>query len=293
MLYYGYSEEMLAHDMYMYFYELYGVNTFQNIANSELEHMTAVKALLDRYELDIPTDYGELSDEFDALKAEWEESLQKALEVWIKIEMLDIEDIAETIRTTDNDDFKIMFTNIGGASYNHLRGFVSWLANNWLTTDIDYSEYLSEEEVATKWGALKTKMAEKLEAEGVELPEQAKSSTIKENCDNEAGQQGQAQWKGMWKNNDKANYNKYANNSILKAKYKNAYAIKYGSIIGKMSDDKIESFVWKIDDLVVKVNNSTASDLTKEKYNAMLMALREIALENLDEDDSLLDSLFE
>jgi len=55
MLYYGYSEESLAHDMYMYFYELYGVETFKNIADSEAEHKTAVKSLLDRYGLEVPT----------------------------------------------------------------------------------------------------------------------------------------------------------------------------------------------------------------------------------------------
>lgn len=35
--------------------------------------------------------------------------------------MLDIEDIAKAIKTSDNDDLKLIFTNIGGASYNHLR----------------------------------------------------------------------------------------------------------------------------------------------------------------------------
>lgn len=112
-LLYSYSEETLAYDMYMYFYELYGQQTFLNIANSESEHQAAVKALLDRYGLETPTDYGELSDEFEALKAEGEQGLKQALEVGVKIEMLDIEDIADTILSTDNDDMKIIFTNIG------------------------------------------------------------------------------------------------------------------------------------------------------------------------------------
>ncbi|USN59292.1 MAG: DUF2202 domain-containing protein [Candidatus Peribacteria bacterium] len=185
MLYYGYSEELLAHDMYLYFYELYGTPTFKNIADSEQEHMTAVKTLLDRYELDIPTDYGELTDEFAALKAEGEESLLKALEVGVKIELLDIEDIAQTIRTTDNDDFRIIFTNIGGASYNHLRGFLTAINNAGLETEIDYSDYITDEEVATKGGSLKSKMAEKLEAEGMVLPEKASTTYIQENCANE------------------------------------------------------------------------------------------------------------
>jgi hypothetical protein len=120
-LYYGYSEEKLAHDLYTYFYSLYGTQTFQNIANSESQHMTAVKTLLDRYSLATPTDYGTLQSTFDSLRVEGEKSLQSALEVGLKVEMLDIEDIKDTIKTTDNDDLKIVFTNIGGASYNHMR----------------------------------------------------------------------------------------------------------------------------------------------------------------------------
>jgi len=40
--------------------------------------------------------------------------------------------------------------NIGGASYNHMRGFVNGLANNGYTTDIDYSDYLTSEDIKTK-----------------------------------------------------------------------------------------------------------------------------------------------
>lgn len=124
MLTYSYSEELLAHDMYQYFYSLYGVQTFSNIAASESEHQVAVKALLDKYGLPTPTTYGELTDEFAALKAEGSKGLKEALEVGVKIEMLDIDDIAKSLQSTDNDDIKVMYANIGGASFNHLRGFV-------------------------------------------------------------------------------------------------------------------------------------------------------------------------
>jgi hypothetical protein len=33
--------------------------------------------------------------------------------VGIQVEILDIEDIEEAIKRTDNDDFKVVFTNIG------------------------------------------------------------------------------------------------------------------------------------------------------------------------------------
>lgn len=287
MLYYGYSEELLAHDMYMYFYELYAVQTFQNIANSELEHMTAVKTLLERYNLEIPTDYRVLTDTFDELKTQGEESLQKALEVGVKIELLDIEDIAETIRTTDNDDFKIMFTNIGGASFNHLRWFLKALDNNGLETQLDYSAYLSEDDLATKWGSLKSKMAEMLEAEGEVLPVQASSATIKENCDTEQSENNT--WNANWKGNqsqstgniqNKNNENSY--NATLQAEYKNTYEAKYWDIISSMDDEKLLTLITKIDELITLVQTEDYTFIVKQKYNAMLYALREIAVESRD-----------
>ena len=67
---YQYSEELVARDAYTYFYSLYGVDVFKNIADSEAAHMASVKTLLDRYGLPTPITYGELQDEFDTLKAE-------------------------------------------------------------------------------------------------------------------------------------------------------------------------------------------------------------------------------
>ncbi len=172
-LYYGYSEEKLAHDLYTYFYSLYGTQTFQNIANSESQHMAAVKTLLDRYSLATPTDYGLLQSTFDTLKAEWEKSLQSALEVGLKVEMLDIDDIKKTIKSTDNNDLKIVFTNIWWASYNHLRWFSKALKNNGLSTNVDFSSYLSQDEVNSRW-SLKNKLADVLASEWVSIPSQIK-----------------------------------------------------------------------------------------------------------------------
>lgn len=256
MLYYGYSEESLAHDMYMYFYELYGVQTFKNIADSESEHKTAVKSLLDRYGLEVPTWYGDLTDEFESLKKEGSTSLLKALEVWVKIEMLDIEDIAETIRTTDNSDFKIIFTNIGWSSYNHLRWFLSAINNNGLTTTIDYSDYLTSDEINTKWGTLKYKMAEKLESEWVTLPTQANSNSIKENC---------------------------AKEETLKNKYKNTIETKYSKTISKMTINQSNELILKIDSLISDINNKNYTISTKQNYNAMLSILKDMLNQKISE----------
>lgn len=284
MLYYGYSEESLAHDMYMYFYELYGVQTFKNIADSEAEHKTAVKSLLDRYGLEVPTWYGELTDEFESLKQEGSTSLLKALEVWVKIEMLDIEDIAETIRTTDNSDFKIIFTNIGWASYNHLRWFLSAINNNGLTTSIDYSEYLTLDEVNTKWGTLKYKMAEKLESEWVTLPTQANSNSIKENCAKEEANQNQ--WQGMWNSSNVNKWQNWAVNSnfnSLKNKYKNTIETKYSKTLSKMDNTELNNLVSKIDLLSKEIQTKNYTTSTKQNYNAILSVLRDLAIVKISE----------
>jgi hypothetical protein len=67
---YQYSEEMVARDAYNYFYTLYGTPIFKTIAVSEQVHMDDVKILLDRYNIEIPASYGELTSTFTALKAE-------------------------------------------------------------------------------------------------------------------------------------------------------------------------------------------------------------------------------
>ena len=176
VLFFQYSEEMVARDAYNYLYDLYWNQTFANIAKSEQKHMDMVKKLIDRYWLETPTDYWVLNDTFLELKTYWEKWLKEAFEVWIKIEMLDIDDIEkEIVNNMDNDDMKLVFTNIWWASFNHLKWFVNALKNEWLTTDIDYSDYLSSDELNVRWWELKTKLAERLEDSWVSLPEWASS----------------------------------------------------------------------------------------------------------------------
>lgn len=195
-LYYQYNEEKVAYDLYTYFSELYGEKTFLNISTSESKHMEAVKTLLDRYSLEVPTDFWSLSWTYNTLKLEWEKSLQNALEVWIKVEILDIEDIVKTIKLTDNDDLKVVFINIGWASYNHLKWFVNWLEINSLTTNIDYSNYLTSDEINIK-GSLKDKLVEKLENEWVILNEVIKSNIW--NWNHRNSWNNNHNWKWMWK----------------------------------------------------------------------------------------------
>ncbi|MDD2907543.1 MAG: DUF2202 domain-containing protein [Candidatus Gracilibacteria bacterium] len=272
-LLYGYNEETLAHDLYTYFYELYNFQTFSNIASSEAEHQTAVKVLLDRYNLEVRAPYGELNETYAALKAEGEISLQKALEVGIKIEMLDIDDISKTIKNTDNDDLKIVFTNIGGASCNHLRAFARGLSYSGLTTDIDYSDYLPKDEINST-GSLKYKLAEKLEAEGVDLPTQTNTNSIKQNCVN---YQDNTNLNSNTGNNSGLNLALNSNYNSLKNKYRNSIETKYASTIGKMSQTQLKTLVTKLDEIALNIRNKNYNSYTKQNYFATFDILKEMA----------------
>ena len=202
-LYYQYNEEKVAYDLYTHFYELYKDETFNNIAHSEAKHMEAVKWLIDKYNLTLPKDFWELTETYNSLKLEWEKWLKEALEVWLKVEMLDIDDISKTIKLTDNEDLKIVFLNIWWASFNHLRWFSKWLAQNNLTTNIDFSKYLSSDELNTKW-SLKDKLVQKLESEWVILPENVKTQVKNENWNHSDWNHNwmwKWKWNWMWRNN--------------------------------------------------------------------------------------------
>lgn len=311
-----YEEEMMANELYLSFYEEYGVETFKNIAESEAKHMEAVKALLDRYELPTPTNYDHIQDLYDDLKAKWALSLKDALEVWVNIEIVDIDDIITAIKASDNDDIRTVLVNIWGASYNHMRGFVKALDNAWYNTDIDYSDYIDTDDVNTKW-PIKIKLAERLESEWVELPEGATSQALKEKCDKEKGWEGHGKGngKGQWSNENmrwqwngwnssnvnkgqrwgqQANSNRYVNSNVvsMQAKYKDTVETKYSSRLDALDNSQLEILVEKIDALIEKVNTGTYSTVVKEKYTALLLALKEISVEKMDVDDLDLDALF-
>lgn len=156
--------------------------------------------------------------------------------------MLDIEDIIDTIKTTDNNDIKVVFTNIGGASYNHIRGFVQGLASSGLSTTIDYSKYLSAADVNTR-GPLKTKLALRLESEGVKLPSQASSQAI-----------GQMIAKDQ-------------QNMQVRAGYRQTITEKYGNTMGRMSQARLTTYAKNLDKTLgnVQSSNTLAPEVKEHK----------------------------
>jgi hypothetical protein len=105
------------------------------------------------------------------------------------------------------------------------------------------------------------------------------------------------QWKQWEPQENEVNVKyKYQWNSY-KIMYKNQYEVKYQNKISSFDDAKLKIVVWRIDTLINDVNTTwnDYSDSTKIKLNTMLLALRELILENMDDSDWMIDidSLFE
>ena len=129
------EEEKLAHDVYVTFYQQYGLSIFDNIANSEAMHMSSVKTLLDRYGIADPVAgkaAGVFADAslqalYNQLVAQGRQSLSAALKVGGAIEEIDILDLKERLATTTHSDIQQVYTSLLNGSYNHLRAFARTL----------------------------------------------------------------------------------------------------------------------------------------------------------------------
>jgi hypothetical protein len=127
------EEEKLAHDVYVTFYQQYGLAIFNNIANGEATHMASVKTLLDRYGLADPAagngvgvfENADLQALYNQLIAQGRQSLSAALKVGGAIEEIDILDLKERSPTTHVTSNRC--TQFANGSYNHLRAFVNTL----------------------------------------------------------------------------------------------------------------------------------------------------------------------
>ncbi|NJD99596.1 DUF2202 domain-containing protein [Thermococcus sp. LS1] len=134
------EEEKLARDVYLTFYEMYGLPIFYNIAQSEQTHTDTVLALIEKYNLTDPAtdEIGvftnpELQALYDQLVEMGSQSLVDALKVGALIEETDIADLEEWTEKTDNADIIQVYESLKAGSENHLRGFVSVLANYGVT----------------------------------------------------------------------------------------------------------------------------------------------------------------
>ncbi len=146
------EEEKLAHDVYMFLFDKWGLNSFENIASSEQTHMDEVKVLLDSYGLSDPaagnaagvfTDL-ELQRLYNDLTLKGSESLADALKVGGAIEEIDILDLREQMKNVTHSDIQVVYQNLENGSENHLRAFSGSLERQ--TGETYQPQYMSAED---------------------------------------------------------------------------------------------------------------------------------------------------
>lgn len=128
------EEEKLARDVYLYAYDLYEIQLFNNIAQSEQSHMNSLLNLLIKYDIPDPVidERGKFSNKelqalYDQLTAKADISMTEALIVGATIEDLDINDIDDFETRTTKSDILQVYGRLKCGSRNHLRSFTNQL----------------------------------------------------------------------------------------------------------------------------------------------------------------------
>ncbi len=128
------DEERLALDIYTAMTAKYAqAAPFANIARSEQVHFDTMGLLLTRYGVADPStgnnpgSYADpaLQSLYDKLLASGNESLERAYDVGIAVENLDIADLKAAIAQTGQADVKAALTNLMNGSTNHLSAFTA------------------------------------------------------------------------------------------------------------------------------------------------------------------------
>lgn len=160
----AYSEEFLAHDIYVKIVEKYPILTeVNNIINSESNHREQVGKLLDARNITRPTDYWVYSETYEMLTKMVDSSLTGAIEAGVMIETGDIDHLLTEYKKIEDQDIRMVFENIGGGSFNHLRAFLRLAGQEKYTVTTEYSRYMKPDELNTR-GPLQSKMTELLKA---------------------------------------------------------------------------------------------------------------------------------
>lgn len=122
------EREKLSHDVYVAFAESTGDARFDHVARSETMHLAAVRALLERYGIDDPTEglqAGDFADDevttaYDDYLERGSSSLDDALTVSREIERDDISALRRAIRDVDAPDVDQALGHLLRSSRMHL-----------------------------------------------------------------------------------------------------------------------------------------------------------------------------
>lgn len=145
------EEEKLARDVYLYSYDLYGFNIFNNISKSEQQHMDKLLGLINFYGLEDPasSERGvfedvDLQNLYTSLTEKSSISLEEAIIVGATIEDLDISDIDEFESRTSLGNILSVYSGLKCGSRNHMRSFASFIEQD---GSIYTPQFISEAEL--------------------------------------------------------------------------------------------------------------------------------------------------
>lgn len=84
---------------------------------------------------------------------------------------------------------------------------------------------------------------------------------------------------------------------LVKLQYTYRFQIKYWQMISSLNDNQLKIVIWRIDNLITKINtwDNNYSTVAQVRLNTMLLALRELVLENITDFEWIIDidSLYE
>jgi hypothetical protein len=126
------EEEKMAHDVYSMMYDRWGLRPFYNIMGAEERHMASIKSMIDKYAFTDPVKdintgaftNSEIKKLYAGLLEQGNKSELDALKAGAEIEEVDIKDLIQAIKDTDNNDIKFVYNNLLNASGNHLRAYM-------------------------------------------------------------------------------------------------------------------------------------------------------------------------
>ncbi|NOR86490.1 MAG: DUF2202 domain-containing protein [Bacteroidales bacterium] len=131
------EEEKLAHDVYVYLFNMWEVPVFDFISRSESFHTNRILFLINKYGLEDPAlptvgefTNTELQTLYNQLIATGSESLISALIVGATVEEVDILDLFERMEQTENPIITRVYSSLEKGSEAHLRAFVRQLSFN-------------------------------------------------------------------------------------------------------------------------------------------------------------------
>ena len=129
------EEEKLARDTYIYLNDLWAINQFNNIKDSEQTHMNLVEDLLIQNNIEYSIEpVGEFQNQtlqnfYDQFVIDGAISSSNAMQIGATIEDVDIKDLQDFLDITTHLDLVAVFESLQCGSRNHLRSFIQGIEN--------------------------------------------------------------------------------------------------------------------------------------------------------------------